>query len=35
MVAFSKALAREVARNGVTVNCVCPAASVSRWFDHL
>jgi 2-hydroxycyclohexanecarboxyl-CoA dehydrogenase len=24
VIAFSKALAREVARHGITVNCVCP-----------
>jgi 2-hydroxycyclohexanecarboxyl-CoA dehydrogenase len=27
VIAFSKALAREVARHGVTVNCVCPGAT--------
>jgi 2-hydroxycyclohexanecarboxyl-CoA dehydrogenase len=35
IIAFTKALAREVARRGVTVNCVCPGPTDTALFEQV
>jgi 2-hydroxycyclohexanecarboxyl-CoA dehydrogenase len=35
IIAFSKALAREMARNGITVNCVCPGPTDTPLLDQI
>jgi 2-hydroxycyclohexanecarboxyl-CoA dehydrogenase len=35
VIAFSKALAREVARHGITVNCVCPGPTDTALFEQV
>jgi 2-hydroxycyclohexanecarboxyl-CoA dehydrogenase len=35
VVAFSKALARETARNGIRVNCVCPGPTDTALLDQI
>jgi 2-hydroxycyclohexanecarboxyl-CoA dehydrogenase len=35
IIAFSKTLAREVARHGITVNCVCPGPTDTALFEQL
>jgi 2-hydroxycyclohexanecarboxyl-CoA dehydrogenase len=35
VIAFTKALAREVARSGTTVNCVCPGPTNTRLLDQV
>jgi 2-hydroxycyclohexanecarboxyl-CoA dehydrogenase len=35
VIAFSKALAREVARHGITVNCVCPGPTDTALLEQV
>ena len=35
MIGFSKALAREVARRGITVNCVCPGPTETALLESV
>jgi len=35
VIAFTKALAREVARHGITVNCVCPGPTDTALFEQV